>query len=99
LLKQGLQQAQGGRERFLWRLAQARLCLGGRQYELARTQLQALDQELGAVEQAWEPALLQQLLQLQRQCCEALPQNASVREQREALQRRLCCLDLEAVLD
>lgn len=89
-----------GRERFFWQLAQARLCMAAKQYELAKTQLEALDAQLQSSGLAdWEPDLTLQLLRLLRQCCEALPQNHTVRESKDAIHRRLCHLALEAVLD
>ncbi|WP_206360547.1 type VI secretion system domain-containing protein, partial [Pseudomonas viridiflava] len=46
LLKQGLQKAQGGRARFFWQFALARLCFVAKKYELAKAQLETLDQML-----------------------------------------------------
>lgn len=99
-LKLGLDGARGGRERCLWQLALARLCLAAKEYELAKVQLESLDQVLQAAGlEAWEPALVLEVLQLLRHCCELLPQNHVVRERRDEIHRRLCHLDLEAVLD
>lgn len=99
-LKQGLDGARGGRERCFWQLALARLCLAARKYELAKVQLESLDQELQAAGLgAWEPALVLEVLRLLHHCCELLPQNHAVRERRDEIHRRLCHLDLEAVLD
>ncbi|MBH3428124.1 type VI secretion system protein TssA [Pseudomonas alkylphenolica] len=92
--------AEGGRERFLWQLALARLCFNAKKYELAKTQLDALDQILqGAGLGEWEPALVLEVLNLLRDCCELLPQNHAVRERKEEIHRRLCHLDLEVVLE
>lgn len=100
LLKQGLQSAQGGRQRFFWQLSMARLCLQAKKYELAKTQLESLDQELQASSlHLWEPDLALQVLHLLHTCCELLPQNHSVRERKDEVYRRLCHLDLEVVLD
>ncbi|MCY1329002.1 type VI secretion-associated protein [compost metagenome] len=100
LLKQGLQSAQGGRERFFWQLGMARLCLQAKKYELARTQLEALDEQLQeSALHLWEPDLALQVLHLLHMCCELLPQNHSVRERKDEVYRRLCHLDLEVVLD
>lgn len=98
--KQAMKVATAGRERFLWQLALARLCIEARQYELAKTQLEALyqlleQQRLGE----WEPALALETLGLLHNCCELLPQNHAVRERKEEVHRRLCHLDLETVLD
>lgn len=100
LLKQGMQQAQGGRQRFHWQLAMARLCMHAKKYDLAKTQLENLDQTLDSSGlAAWEPELALQVLRLLHSCCELLPQNHAVRERRDEVYRRLCHLDLEVVLD
>jgi type VI secretion system protein VasJ len=99
-LKQGLAKAAGGRERFFWQLALARLCFAAKKYELSKTQLESLDQKLQANHLSdWEPDLALQVLRLLHNCCELLPQNAAVREHKEEIYRRLCHLDLEVVLD
>lgn len=99
-LKQGLAQARGGRERFFWQLTLARLCYQAKKYELAKTQLESLDQTLEASGlSAWEPDLALEVLRLLHSCCELLPQNHAVRERKEEIYRRLCHLDLEVVLD
>lgn len=96
----GLDSAQGGRNRFFWQLSLARLCFEARQYELARIQLESLDQVLQQKGlQAWEPDLVLQVLRLMHGCCELLPQNHAVRERKEEIYRRLCHLDLEVVLE
>ncbi|MBD9441766.1 type VI secretion system protein TssA [Pseudomonas sp. PDM04] len=100
MLKQGLKSANGGRVQFFWRFALARLCFTARQYELAKTQLETLDQTLhGSGLNAWEPDLALQVLHLLYSCCELLPQNHAVRESKEEIYRRLCHLDLEVVLE
>lgn len=99
-LKQGLQSARGDRQRFFWQLSMARLCLQAKKYELARTQLESLDEQLqGAALHQWEPDLALEVLHLLHTCCELLPQNHSVRERKDEVYRRLCHLDLEVVLD
>jgi type VI secretion system protein VasJ len=99
ILKQGLQSAQGGRVRFFWQLSLARLCYQAKKYELAKTQLETLDQQLrDAGLDAWEPDLALQVLHLLHSCCELLPQNHAVRERKEDVYHRLCHLDLEVVL-
>lgn len=96
----GLDSAQGGRNRFFWQLSLARLCFSAKQYELARIQLESLDQMLQQSElRAWEPDLVLQVLRLMYGCCEFLPQNHDVRERKEEIYRRLCHLDLEVVLE
>jgi type VI secretion system protein VasJ len=99
LLKQGLHRAQGGRVRFFWQLSLARLCHQAKKYDLAKTQLETLDQQLhrsGLA--AWEPDLALQVLHLLHNCCELLPQNAVVRERKDDVFQRLCHLDLEVAL-
>ncbi|APC19569.1 type VI secretion system ImpA domain-containing protein (plasmid) [Pseudomonas frederiksbergensis] len=100
VLKQGLQAAQGGRVRFFWQFALARLCFMAKKYELAKTQLETLDQTLqDSGLNVWEPDLVLEVLHLLHSCCELLPQNHSVRERKEEIYRRLCHLDLEVVLE
>lgn len=100
ILKQGLQSAQGGRVRFFWQFALARLCFMAKKYELAKTQLETLDQTLqDSGLHAWEPDLALQVLHLLHSCCELLPQNHAVRERKEEIYSRLCHLDLEVVLE
>ncbi len=100
LLRQGMQNALGARECFLWRFAMARLCFSARKYELAKVQLEALDQTLRhAGLNTWEPTLELQVLHLLHSCCELLPQNHVVRECKEDTYRRLCHLDLERVIE
>ncbi|MCJ0975659.1 type VI secretion system protein TssA [Pseudomonas sp. PS1] len=99
-LKQGLNHAKGGRERFHWQLTLARLCLHAKKYDLAKTQLESLDQTLTATGLGdWEPDLALEVLRLLHHCCEVLPQNHAVRESKDEIYRRLCHLDLEVVLD
>ncbi|WP_206360346.1 type VI secretion system domain-containing protein, partial [Pseudomonas viridiflava] len=100
LLKQGLQKAQGGRARFFWQFALARLCFVAKKYELAKAQLETLDQTLQESGlHAWEPDLALGVLHLLHSCCELLPQNHVVRERKEEIYRRLCHLGLEVVLE
>ncbi|WP_235906745.1 type VI secretion system protein TssA [Pseudomonas saliphila] len=98
-IKQASQQAAGGRDRFHWKLAQARLCYHAGKYELASVQLDSLDQLLQASGLGdWEPDLSLQVLNLSYRCCERLPQQ-HMRERKEEIYRRLCHLDIEVVLD
>lgn len=99
-LKKGLATARSGRERFFWHLALARLCYQARKYELAKNQLETLEQTLKASGLAdWEPDLALEILRLLHSCCELLPQNHAARESKDEIYRRLCHLDLEVVLD
>ncbi|WP_397450602.1 type VI secretion system protein TssA [Pseudomonas sp. NA-150] len=98
-LKQGMQNAQGGRARFFWQLNLAQLCYQAKKYELAKTQLETLDQQLqDSGLHAWEPDLALQVLQLLHTCCELLPQSQVVRERKDNIFQRLCYLDLEVAL-
>lgn len=99
-LKHGLATARGNRERFLWQFALARLCFAAKKYELAKTQLESLDQLLQSSGLSnWEPELVLDVLRLIYRCYELLPQNHAVRESKDEIHRRLCHLDLEVVLD
>lgn len=100
ILKQGLQKADGGRARFLWQFALARLCFMAKKYELAKTQLENLDQTLqDSGLNVWEPDLALEVLRLLHGCCELLPQSHAVRDRKEDIYRRLCHLDLEVALE
>ncbi|MNH85518.1 hypothetical protein D3C81_1007390 [compost metagenome] len=100
ILKQGLHAAQGGRARYFWQLTLARLCFLAKKYELAKSQLETLDQTLqDSGLHAWEPDLALEVLRLLHGCCELLPQNHAVRERKDEIYRRLCHLDLEVVLE
>lgn len=99
LLKHGLHSAQGGRVRFFWQLSLARLCHQAKKYDLAKPQLETLDQQLHSSGlAAWEPDLALQVLHLLHNCCELLPQSAVVRERKDDVFQRLCHLDLEVAL-
>ena len=82
-LKQGMAQAQGGRARFFWQLVLARLCSAAKKHELAKTQLESLDQTLQASGLGeWEPDLALEVLRLLHNCYELLPQNHAIRERK-----------------
>ncbi|WP_448632029.1 MULTISPECIES: type VI secretion system protein TssA [Pseudomonas fluorescens group] len=99
-LRHGMRSALGARERFLWRFAMARLCISAKKYELAKIQLEALDQNLQHADlNGWEPDLGLQVLHQLHHCCELLPQSHAVRECRNETYRRLCYLDLERVIE
>lgn len=100
LIKQAMPNATGGRERFHWQLAQARVCLQARQYELAWHQLESLYQLLQDADlERWEPDLGLSVLQLLLNCCDKLPGNPALRERKSEIYRRLCHLDLETAID
>lgn len=99
-LKLGMHSARSERARFHWQLALARLCVLAGKPELARHQLEYLDQQLQhAGLERWEPALALQVTHLLYSCCDLLPQSQAVRERKEDIHRRLCHFDLEAVLE
>ncbi|WP_417660886.1 type VI secretion system protein TssA [Pseudomonas sp.] len=99
-IKKAMQSARGGRESFFWQLTLARLCFTAKKYELAKTQLDTLDQMIQTSGiAAWEPDLALEVLHMLHNCCELLPQNHSVREYKDEIYRRLCHIDLEVVLD
>ena len=100
ILVAGLNMAEGGREKFFWRLCMAKLCLANNRYELAKTQLENLDEhivQLGVVE--WEPALALEVVYLLYRCCELLPQSQNIREDKEKLYKRLCFLNMGLIMD
>ena len=100
VIKQGLQAACSERSRFHWRLALARVCMAAGKHELVRIQLEQLDLQLQrAGLDSWEPELALQVGQLLYRCYDLLPQNQAIRDCKDALHRRLCHLDLEAVLE
>lgn len=96
----GLNMAEGGREKFFWRLCMAKLCLANNRYELAKTQLENLDEcavQLNISE--WEPSLALEIVCLLYRCCELLPQSQSIREDKEGLYKRLCFLNMSLIMD
>lgn len=98
--KQDMQGEQTSRVRFLWRMAQARLCLLAGRYDLAALQLETLDEQLRDSNlHRWEPDLMQQVLQLLLSAYDALPAKQGVSERKDDVHRRLCHLDLEVVLE
>ncbi|RMQ43286.1 hypothetical protein ALQ04_01144 [Pseudomonas cichorii] len=100
LLKKKLQSAQGERDRFYWQFALARLCYSAKKHELAKSQLEILDQYLqGSGFHTWEPELSLKVLHALNSCYEALPQSHVVRERRDEIHRRLCHLDIEVLLE
>lgn len=99
-LKSGFQHAQGGREKFCWQLSLARLCHQAKKFELARAQLEALDEQILRSDlHLWEPGLALEVLQLLHACYGLLPTGHEARERKEGIYRRLCHLDIEVVLE
>ncbi|MBM7063361.1 type VI secretion system protein TssA [Pseudomonas sp. UL073] len=100
LLKDGMRTARGGREQFFWQLTLARLCVEASRYELAKPLLESLDRQLLSTGVAdWEPDLALEVLQLLHSCCQRLTRKNDPGDQQHEIHRRLCRLDLEAVLD
>lgn len=99
LFKEHINSAFGDRARFHWRWSLAQLCYQAKHYELAKSQLEVLEEQLRAAGLTeWEPELYLDVLRLLYATCELLPQNKVVREYKEDLYRRLSHLDTEAVL-
>ncbi|MCF4980481.1 type VI secretion system protein TssA [Pseudomonas gessardii] len=98
--KNAMQAARGERARFYWRLGLARLCVQGAKHDLARVQLEQLEQELQHCGlYRWEPDLTLEVLQLLYACYDVLPQGHGLRERKDEIHRKLCQVDLEAVLE
>jgi len=104
LFQTGQQQAVSQRERFLWRLQQARFCAEAGVLEVAVPQLEFLGEQaerFGLEE--WEPWLSLEVVQLLLQCYYRLLQNAKnpaaeLVEKAQCLHTRLCRLDVTAAL-
>jgi type VI secretion system protein VasJ len=104
LFQAGQQQAASQRERFLWRLQQARFCAEAGMLEVAVPQLEFLGEqaERFALEE-WEPWLSLEVVQLLLQCYYKLMQKtpnppAELVEKAQRLHTRLCRLDVTAAL-
>jgi type VI secretion system protein VasJ len=99
-LRQGYRHAHGARDRFFWQLNMARLCHQAKKYDLARAQLEALDEQLQQSDlHHWEPDLALEVLRLLYVCYGSLPLDQETRERKEVIYRRLCHLNLEVVLE
>lgn len=99
VLMQHLKEARNARERFFWQFAVARLCCRAKKFELARVQLELLDQQLqNAGLEHWEFDTFLEVSQLLYSCYELLPPTQETRVSKEALYRRLCQYDFESVL-
>lgn len=99
-LIKNLKGAVSPRERFFWKLAISKLCLADKKYDLAKTQLENLDDyvhQLGI--HKWEPELELEIVCLLYDCCKAMPQSQLIREGKEKLYKRLCFLDMDLILD
>ncbi len=104
LFKEGIAKALHRRQRFLWRLQLARLCLDAGKPQLALPQLVSLDEEVNRFSlEEWEPALsLEVIRQLflcrQRLAAGMQERPPDVERQLQELYQRLCKLDVNAAL-
>lgn len=99
VLTQRMSDAEGGREKFFWKLCLARICHQAKKYDLASIQLEFLDRELQAAGlPAWEPQVFIDVLRLLHICYERMPQNNSLALRKEEVYKRLCHYDLESLI-
>lgn len=90
------------RERFLWKLAQARLCTDAGKPDLALPQFQALDEEVQRLGlEDWEPPIALLVIKSYLQCWSKLGAVGGVAEadQIQGLRNRLARLDLVSALE
>ncbi|CAM3134317.1 type VI secretion system ImpA domain-containing protein [Pseudomonas floridensis] len=100
VLMQHLNDARNERERFFWQFSIARICYQAKKYELARIQLELLDQKLcKAGLEIWESETFLSVLRLLYSCYELLPSSQDLKLSKDALYRRLCQYDFETVLN
>ncbi len=98
-LTDGIQQAEGERERFMWQLTLARLCVRMKKLDIAANLLEMLDHTLQEKQlDQWEPALTLQVLKLRYHCLQKLPEKQVNSKDKQQVYKRLCCADLSAVL-
>lgn len=104
LFRDGLALAGSERERFHWRLYQAKYCLENSQVDIAVPQLEALDSQLTVLRMdAWEPSLVTEAVSLLLLAYVTLLEtkkknDAGLKQKAEVLYNRLCSMDLEAAL-
>ncbi|WP_024658317.1 type VI secretion system protein TssA [Pseudomonas syringae USA007] len=99
VLTQRMSDAEGGREKFFWKLCLARICHQAKKYDLASIQLEFLDRELQAAGlPAWEPQVFIDVLRLLHSCYERMSQNNSLALRKEEVYKRLCHYDLESLI-
>ena len=92
------------RERFLWKLSRARLCMEGGKPELALPQFQALDEEVRRLGlEDWEPSIALMVIKSTLQCWSRLGNVGLAAPQTEEaiveLKNRLARLDLVSALE
>jgi len=94
LMQKEMQAAPQGRERFLWRLALARVLVDGGKAQLAAPQLESLDKEIQRYSlEEWETSLSVEVVKLLWQCYSSLSSDKAA-----AAYERLCRLDLTAAM-
>ncbi|KEZ63244.1 type VI secretion protein ImpA [Pseudomonas amygdali pv. tabaci str. ATCC 11528] len=100
LVNDHLKGVEGGRERFLCKLCIARLCIDAKKYELAKVQLEHLDQELQTASlPVWEPTVFLDVSRLLYSCYERIALNEKAVARKEVIYQRLCHHDLERFID
>ena len=105
LFQKGIAKASRQRQRFLWRLRLAKVCMQSGKPQLAQPQLESLDEEVGRFGlEEWEPELSlevihQLLLCRQRIAAAKQDQSPEVERQLHVLYQRLCKLDVNAALE
>ncbi|KPX05466.1 hypothetical protein ALQ22_03397 [Pseudomonas savastanoi pv. retacarpa] len=100
LVNDHLKGVEGGRERFFCKLCIARLCIDAKKYELAKVQLEHLDQELQTAGlPAWEPTVFLDVSRLLYSCYERIALNEKAVARKEVIYQRLCHHDLERFID
>ncbi|WP_122672499.1 type VI secretion system protein TssA [Pseudomonas viridiflava] len=99
-LARHLSSAKGERERFFWQFSIARICHRAKKYELARVQLELLDQQLERRGlECWESEAFLEVSRLLYSCHEKIPPDRVSRVSKDEIYRRLCQYDFEAVLN
>jgi type VI secretion system protein VasJ len=92
------------RERFLWRLHQAQLCMQIQAFEVAMYQLEFLDEQIGRFGlETWEPSLCIEVLKLLLICYYSVSQKTKSAPSQFAVKieqtyTRLCRLDAAIAL-
>lgn len=100
LVTDHLNSVEGGRERFFRRLYVARLCIEAKKYELAKFQLEYLDQEFQTTSlSAWDPTIFLEVSRLLYSCYERMALNDKAAARKEVIYQRLCHHDLERFID
>ena len=99
LLQKELEAVSNRRDRFLWRLEMAKLCLQVRKPQLAQPLLESLDEEVRRFSiEEWEPGLCVEVVKSLWQCY-SLSDGEGAKDKAQELHGRLCRLDLRAALD